>query len=135
MALFEQSSVLWWLLVSDFQSLYSLVLFAQTNWNKLEVAIQHTQPQARVNKLKDLCRTQWVDRNDALDRILELNCVGDVGVTLEDIVEYVTNSSRSCHTQSLTNDDIMLSSLREVIRACLHKSLTEVGNNYALCIL
>ncbi len=39
---------------------------------KLEEAINITQPQSRVHKLKDLCRTRWVERIDALDRVISL---------------------------------------------------------------
>ncbi len=34
---------------------------------KLEEAIDKTQPEAKVHKLKDLCRTRWIERIDALD--------------------------------------------------------------------
>ena len=36
--------------------------------SKLEEAIQVTQPEATIKKLKDLCRTRWIQRIDALDR-------------------------------------------------------------------
>ena len=36
---------------------------------KLEEAIHNTQPESNVTKLKDLCRTRWIERIDALDRI------------------------------------------------------------------
>ena len=35
---------------------------------KLEEAIETTQPESKIKKLKDLCRTRWVQRIDALDR-------------------------------------------------------------------
>ena len=35
---------------------------------KLEEAIETTQPESRIQKLKDLCRTRWIQRIDALDR-------------------------------------------------------------------
>ena len=35
---------------------------------KLEEAIETTQPESKIQKLKDLCRTRWVQRIDALDR-------------------------------------------------------------------
>ena len=37
--------------------------------NKLEEAIHSTQPESKVTKLKDLCRTRWIERIDALDRV------------------------------------------------------------------
>jgi hypothetical protein len=40
---------------------------------KLEEAIHNTQPESNVKKLKDLCRTRWVERIDALDRIKTLH--------------------------------------------------------------
>ena len=40
---------------------------------KLEVAISHTQPESSVHKLKDLCRTRWIERIDALDRFQKLH--------------------------------------------------------------
>lgn len=39
---------------------------------KLE-AIESTQPEAKVQKLKDLCRTRWIQRIDALDRFQVLH--------------------------------------------------------------
>ena len=39
---------------------------------KLEDAIHSTQPDSKVQKLKDLCRTRWIERIDALDRIKNL---------------------------------------------------------------
>ena len=40
---------------------------------KLEEAIHNTQPESNVQKLKDLCRTRWIERIDALDRIKKLH--------------------------------------------------------------
>ena len=40
---------------------------------KLEEAIEATQPEAKVQKLKDLCRTRWIQRIDALDRFQVLH--------------------------------------------------------------
>ena len=36
---------------------------------KLEEAIHNTQPESNVTKLKDLCRTRWIECIDALDRV------------------------------------------------------------------
>ena len=40
---------------------------------KLEDAIENTQPESSVSKLKDLCRTRWIERIDALDRFQKLH--------------------------------------------------------------
>lgn len=40
---------------------------------KLEEAIQSNQADSHVHKLKDLCRTRWVERIDALDRVRKLH--------------------------------------------------------------
>ena len=40
---------------------------------KLEDAINTTQPESSVRKLKDLCRTRWIERIDALDRFQTLH--------------------------------------------------------------
>ena len=40
---------------------------------KLEEAIQTTQPTSSILKLKDLCRTRWIERIDALDRFKDLH--------------------------------------------------------------
>ena len=40
---------------------------------KLEVAINDTQPESSVHKLKDLCRTRWIERVDALDLFQKLH--------------------------------------------------------------
>ena len=48
--------------------------FAQPKRQKnLEEAIHNTQPESTVKKLKDLCRTRWVERIDAFDRIKTLH--------------------------------------------------------------
>ena len=40
---------------------------------KLEEAIHNTQPESNVLKLKDLCRTRWIEHIDALDRVKRLH--------------------------------------------------------------
>lgn len=40
---------------------------------KLEEVIGETQPESTVHKLKDLCRTRWIERIDALDRFQKLH--------------------------------------------------------------
>lgn len=39
---------------------------------KLEESVDQNQPESTVKKLKDLCRTRWVERIDALDRFKKL---------------------------------------------------------------
>ena len=34
---------------------------------KLEEAINATQPESKIQKLKDLCRTRWIQQIDALN--------------------------------------------------------------------
>ena len=40
---------------------------------KLKEAIQNAQPESKVLKLKDLCRTRWIERIDALDRVKKIH--------------------------------------------------------------
>ena len=40
---------------------------------KLEEAIENTQPESSAHKLKDMCRTRWIERIDALQRFLKLH--------------------------------------------------------------
>ena len=40
---------------------------------KLEEVIKETQPSVNVHKLKDLCRTRWIERIDALERFTHLH--------------------------------------------------------------
>ena len=40
---------------------------------KLEEVIENTQPESSVHKLKDLCRTRWIERIDALNRFQQLH--------------------------------------------------------------
>ena len=40
---------------------------------KLEEAIHNTQPESNAQKLKDVCRTRWIERIDALDRVKKLH--------------------------------------------------------------
>ena len=52
----------------------SIFFFAHPKWQKkVEEAIQTTQPLSPVHKLRDLCRTRWIERIDALDRFKELH--------------------------------------------------------------
>ena len=48
----------------------SVFIFAHPKrQKKLEEAIHSTQPESKVTKLKDLCRTRWIEHVDALDRM------------------------------------------------------------------
>ena len=40
---------------------------------KLEDLTDETQPESHVHKVKDLCRTRWIERIDALDRFQKLH--------------------------------------------------------------
>lgn len=40
---------------------------------KLEEAIENTKSESTVHKLKDLCRTRWIERIDALDQFQTLH--------------------------------------------------------------
>ncbi len=39
----------------------------------LERAIDNTQPESTIHKLKDLCRTRWIQRLDAFERFQQLH--------------------------------------------------------------
>ena len=63
------ASVTWLVLWSDCPSSF----FAhRKRQKKFEEAIQNTQPESNVLKLKDLCRTRWIEWIDALDQIKKL---------------------------------------------------------------
>ena len=52
----------------------SIFFFAHPkHQKKLEEAVQNIQPESNVLKLKDLCRTRWIEWIDTLDRIKKLN--------------------------------------------------------------
>ena len=52
----------------------SIFFSAHTKWQeKLEDAIDTTQPESSVSKLKDLCCTRWIEQIDALDRFQALH--------------------------------------------------------------
>ena len=62
----------------------STFFFAHPKWQrKLEEAIQTTQPTFSVLKLKDLCRTRWIEQIDALARFKNLHpsCISAEGST------------------------------------------------------
>lgn len=54
----------------------------------LDRAIEEIQPGSRVTKLKDLCRTRWVQRIDALQVFLSLH--PSIVACMEDIFSYST---------------------------------------------
>ena len=52
----------------------SIFFFARPkHQKKLQEAVQNTQPESNVLKLKDLCRTRWIERIDALGHIKKLD--------------------------------------------------------------
>ena len=51
----------------------AIIFFAHPkHQKKLEEAIENIQPESNVLKLKDLCRTRWIEWIDTLDRIKKL---------------------------------------------------------------
>ena len=70
---------------------------------KLEEAIDQTQAGSTVKKLKDLCRTRWVERIDALDRFKKLHS------SLVSCFETISAEGSSCWTpDSLTDASTLL---------------------------
>ena len=65
---------------------------------KLEEAIDTTAPTSSVHKLKDLCRTRWVERIDAVQRFKDLFC--SIVYCFESIS---TEGSKSWSADSLTD--------------------------------
>ena len=70
---------------------------------KLEEAIQTTQPTSSVLKLKDLCRTRWIERIDALDRFKDLHA--SIVACFESIS---AEGSRNWTSDSLTDASTLL---------------------------
>ena len=70
---------------------------------KLEEVINESQPSSRVNKLKDLCRTRWIERIDALERFKILH--SSVALCLETIS---SEGSTSWSADSLTDASTLL---------------------------
>ena len=70
---------------------------------KLEEAIDQTQAGSAVKKLKDLCRTRWVERIDALDRFKKLH------FSLVSCFETIAAEGSRCWTpDSLTDASTLL---------------------------
>ena len=70
---------------------------------KLEEAIDQTQAGSAVRKLKDLCRTRWVERIDALDRFKKLHS------SLVSCFETISSEGSCCWTpDSLTDASTLL---------------------------
>ena len=65
---------------------------------KLEEAIDTTQPESSIHKLKDLCRTRWVQRIDALDQFQTLH--PSIVACMEEIT---TDESTKWSRDSLTD--------------------------------
>ncbi len=70
---------------------------------KLEDAIGSTQPESTVRKLKDLCRTRWIQRIDALDKFQALH--PSIVVCMENITD---DGSRLWSSDSLTDARTLL---------------------------
>jgi hypothetical protein len=94
---------------------------------KLEEAIESTQPEAKVQKLKDLCRTRWIQRIDALDRFQVLHpsivqCMESISV----------EGSRLWSADSITDSKTLLLAITTTefisalvaTNACLHYLLS-----------
>ena len=71
--------------------------------NKLEEAIHNTQPESKVTKLKDFCRTRWIERIDALDRVKCLH--SSIVACFESIA---ADGSHKWSPQSLTDAHTLL---------------------------
>ena len=90
--------------------------------NKLEEAIHSTQPESKVTKLKDLCRTRWIERIDVLDRVKCLHssivaCFESIAA--EGYHKWSPDSLTDAHTLLLAVTTIeFISAL--VITECLH---------------
>jgi len=63
-----------------------------------EKAVLETQPESRKHKLKNLCRTRWVQRLDGLETFVELH--PSIVACMEDIVE---SGAANWSTDSLTD--------------------------------
>lgn len=69
---------------------------------KLEEAIDRVQAGSAVKKLKDLCRTRWVERIDALDRFKKLHS------SLVSCFETISTKGSRCWTPDSLTDAITL---------------------------
>ena len=89
---------------------------------KLEEAIETTQPESSVRKLKDLCRTRWIERIDALQRFQQL--LPSVVACMESIA---SEGLRAWSSDSVTDATTLLLALSTtefisalvIITACL----------------
>ena len=91
--------------------------------NKLEEAIGETQPESKVKKLKDLCRTRWIQRIDAIDRFQTLHpsivhCLKSISAE---------GSHRWSHDSLIDSKTLLLAittteflSALVIVNACLH---------------
>ena len=94
------ASVTWLVLWSNCPSSF----FAHPkHQKKLAEAIQNTQPELNVLKLKDLCRIWWIERIDCLDRIKKL--YSSIVVCFENIS---AEGSRMWSPDSVTNISTLL---------------------------
>lgn len=93
---------------------------------KLEKAIETTQPESSVRKLKDLCRTRWIERIDALQRFQQL--LPSVAACMETIT---SEGLRGWSSDSVTDATTLLLAISTtdfisalvIITACLQHLL------------
>lgn len=94
---------------------------------KLEEAIETTQPESSVRKLKDLCRTRWIERVDALQRFKQL--LPSVAACMENISSEGLREWSSDSVTDATTTLLLAVSTTEfisalvIITACLHHLL------------
>ena len=95
---------------------------------KLEEAIESTQPEAKVQKLKDLCRTRWIQRIDALDHYFQV-----LHPSIVQCMESISDEgSRLWSADSITDSKTLLLAITTtefisalvVTNACLHYLLS-----------
>ena len=91
---------------------------------KLEEAIHSTQPESKVTKLKDLCRTRWIERIDALNRVKWLH--SSIVTCFESITAEV---SHKWSLDSLTNAHTLLLAITTtfITNECLNYSQPSTG--------
>lgn len=93
---------------------------------KLEEAIETTQPESSVCKLKDLCQTQWIERIDALQRFQQLlpsvvTCMKNI--SSEGLREWSSDSVTDSTTLLLAVSTTKFISALVIITACMQHLL------------
>ena len=90
---------------------------------KLEEAIHSTQPESKVTKLKDLCRTRWIERIDALNRFKCLhssNVACFESIAAEGSHKWSPESLTDAHTLLLAITTTDFISALVITNECLH---------------